>query len=118
LELREGRLHVHRGSYASYLVARELAAAREAVAGQTKQALSAGARERGGNGRGTAGALAAVEAEIDVLERALVRTGDEVVRATAEAQWDRVRTLGRTRDEMQSKLDALLVRWESLAPAQ
>jgi ATP-binding cassette subfamily F protein 3 len=116
-ELREGRLHVHRGSYASYLVARELAAVRSpaTTAGDGDRARHD--RAAGGDDGRAGKALAAVEAEIEALERAMARTSDEIAHATGEAQWERVRTLDRTRVEMQNRLDALMVQWEALEPA-
>ncbi|MBN1642664.1 MAG: ABC-F family ATP-binding cassette domain-containing protein [Anaerolineae bacterium] len=116
-ELREGRLHVYKGGYASYLVARELDAVGAAPVRQGN-----GARDDGVRGRLTDGArgerdLFVVEAEIEALERALDRTGGEMELAAGDAQWHRVRSLERVRVELQNKLDALLVQWESLAPA-
>ena len=114
-ELRDGRLVVHKGNYASFLAAREEAQERakqakaEAIATVQQQAVAA---ERAPRRRVD---LAAAEETIAQVEADLAQTGAALGEATAAQDWGRVQTLTHEFKDTQARLDALLAQWEALA---
>jgi len=114
--LDEGRLHVHKGGYASFLAARQLAAEKakdaaqaEAVAARPRAAAPKAQKEE------SKALLARTEQRIAELEAALEELSHQLVSATTDQAWDRVRDLDREYKSAQKSLDALLHQWEGLA---
>jgi ATP-binding cassette subfamily F protein 3 len=115
-DLRDGYLRVHKGGYQSYLAAREQERER---AREAKERSEAEAKRATAPAKALAQGedLGQAEALIEEAERSLHQLGEELVAATAAQQWERVRLLKREHEEAQSRLEALLQRWEALAAA-
>ncbi len=111
-ELRDDRLHIHKGDYQSFLVER--------------QAMEERAKQESGQGRRSSARPPVVqrpraeenivwtEDKIEEIERRLAQLGQGLIEATEAQRWERVRTLNTEYQETQAKLDALLVQWEAM----
>ncbi|MBN1260468.1 MAG: ABC-F family ATP-binding cassette domain-containing protein [Anaerolineae bacterium] len=115
-ELRDGRLHLHAGRYASYVEARRAAREQskaEHVTAQSEVTPSARGQAKASHNE----AVAQTEAQIAVLESVLDRLNHELVIAGKEQVWDRMQVLGQEYKETQARLEVLMARWETLAGA-
>ena len=114
--LEDGRLRVYKGGYALYLEARQQAAeqakeaARKAAHRSVPRSTPASIKQAGGEEM-----LSRTEQQITELEAALARLEHELVSASTEQQWDRVRDLNQEYKTVQERLEALLSEWEALA---
>ncbi len=114
-ELREGRLHVYRGNYASYLAARQ---GEQERARQAREETVSVMRRTETHPSGRTGQqidVETAEARIEELECMLEQMGKELAEATVAQEWTRVRALTESYQDMQARLEALLVQWEALA---
>jgi ATP-binding cassette subfamily F protein 3 len=126
-ELRDGHLHVHKGDYQSYLLAQEQSLERakasrngvpEAKDGahvSLSEAQASKQRNREET-QGVAQAVAQTEILIHKMEAVLHQLGQQLKSATVAQQWDRLPALSKEYEATQTQLDALIARWETLAP--
>jgi ATP-binding cassette subfamily F protein 3 len=119
-DLRDGRLHVHKGNYRSYLDARQQAQerAKQQRTQETAQKRSA-ARPAPDPAQtamfARAEALEQMEARIEELEQALEQLNRALAAAARDQRWGRVIELNRQHQDTQARLEALLAQWEELA---
>ena len=124
-ELRDGRLHVHRGGYQTYLAARQ----RETEAAKAAAAEQQAAQKAGrpaGNGAGLsknerrrrAQALADLERKIEETEQQLAQLTAALQEATKAQSFDKIQRAGAEYAATESELDRLMEEWEKLAHEQ
>jgi ATP-binding cassette subfamily F protein 3 len=113
-ELHDGYLHVHKGNYQSFLVARQKmqeCARQEKASGRgtrPRQVMPTDPEQEPGQG------IARTEKMIAQAERALHQLGQDLLSAAEAQEWERVRALNKEYQEAQTQLDTLMVRWEAL----
>ncbi|MBN1874781.1 MAG: ABC-F family ATP-binding cassette domain-containing protein [Anaerolineae bacterium] len=117
-ELRDGRLHVHKGNYTSYLAAREAAGAQPIPAQAHERVVISQRRSRSADRGDPEEVLLHIEARINEMESALLELGQALTFASTAQNWKEVRALDREYKATQTQLDALMVKWESLAQVQ
>jgi ATP-binding cassette subfamily F protein 3 len=118
-ELRDGRLHVFRGTYQEFLAAREQAARRAKEAAPPAPpapAPAAPAPARPGKAaRREAETLAALEARISATEAALAECERHLQTAGDAGHYTDLARLGHEYTATQAELDRLMAEWEVLA---
>jgi ATP-binding cassette subfamily F protein 3 len=118
-ELRDGRLHVFRGTYQEFLAAREQAARRAKEAAPPAPpapAPAAPAPARTGKAaRREAETLAALEARISATEAALAECERHLQTAGDAGHYTDLARLGHEYTATQAELDRLMAEWEALA---
>jgi ATP-binding cassette subfamily F protein 3 len=118
-ELRDGRLHVFRGTYQEFLAAREQAARRAKEAAPPAPpapAPAAPAPARPGKAaRREAETLAALEARISATEAALAECERHLQTAGDAGHYTDLARLGHEYTATQAELDRLMAEWEALA---
>jgi ATP-binding cassette subfamily F protein 3 len=117
-ELRDGRLHIHKGDYQSFLAAREQAREAAKTRPEQPQADAPVSDQAAANDeaavRKQAKELADTEMLIQKMEEVLAQLSQDLAAATLAQQWDRLSSLSQEYNATQVRLDALLARWESL----
>jgi ATP-binding cassette subfamily F protein 3 len=118
-ELRDGRLHVFRGTYQEFLAAREQAArqAKEAAtpAPPTPAPAAPAPGKTGKAARREAETLAALEARISATEAALAECERRLQAAGDAGHYTDLARLGHEYTATQAELDRLMAEWEALA---
>jgi ATP-binding cassette subfamily F protein 3 len=113
-ELHEGRLHVHRGNYQSFLAAREKALAQAEVV-KTNSRPAAKVAVRATNGRvANKKQLADLETNIHKVEADLRHMEQSMATASQDQKWSELQTLGQTYSDTQQRLSQLMEEWEAL----
>ncbi|MBN1934246.1 MAG: ABC-F family ATP-binding cassette domain-containing protein [Anaerolineae bacterium] len=111
-ELRDDRLHVHRGDYQSFLAERQQM--QERVKREAIQDRRSNVRlpvvQRPGSGEN----VVRTEDMIEEIEQHLAQLGQDLIEASEAQSWTRVRALNVEYQEAQFRLDALLVQWEAM----
>lgn len=115
-DLCEGRLHVHKGNYQSYLAARQ--EAQERAAQDQRAARLPGQKEAQAQSVTHGNDLSETEARIEALEDLVQRLNEDLLSASRAQQWDRVHSLSQEFKAAQARLEALLAEWEELAQVQ
>jgi ATP-binding cassette subfamily F protein 3 len=122
-ELDASRLHVHEGDYQEYLVWREqqTAVVKEEAANARAEAKQARLIQNNGSGlskneqRRRAEALAAVEAEIHMLEEKLETLSKEMEIATQRESVDKIQAISIEYATTEQAIEALMEAWETMA---
>ena len=118
--LDNGRLHIHQGSYQTFIDQRnqEQEAAKE-MAAQARAAAQAQNKENGSSlskneQRKRAEALANLEDEIAKTETNLAKLGEDLQTATQAQSFDKIQSLSVEYADMESHLEQLLTKWEHM----
>jgi ATP-binding cassette, subfamily F, member 3 len=118
-ELRDGRLHVFRGTYQEFLAAREQAARQAKEAATPAPPAPAPAAPAPGKtgkaARREAETLAALEARISATEAALAECERRLQAAGDTGHYTDLARLGHEYTATQAELDRLMAEWEALA---
>ncbi len=118
-ELRDGRLHVFRGTYQEFLAAREQAARQAKEAATPAPPAPAPAAPAPGKtgkaARREAETLAALEARISATEAALAECERRLQAAGDAGHYTDLARLGHEYTATQAELDRLVAEWEALA---
>ncbi len=117
-ELRDGGLHVHHGSYQSFLTARAKAEALSkeirSTEKQVERRADAGVKS---SARKQVKALDETEAAIGEMESTLHLLNLELEAATQAQQWEAISQLSQQYHAAQHKLEGLMHQWEKLTAA-
>jgi ATP-binding cassette, subfamily F, member 3 len=117
-ELRDGRLHVFKGTYQEFLAEREREALRLKEAA-TQQRPAAPARDQQATGereaRQRARTLAALESQIVEAEAALAQYSQQLQESGEAGAFEEVRHLADAYATAQAQLEGLMAEWTALA---
>ncbi|PID84989.1 MAG: hypothetical protein CSB13_10410 [Chloroflexi bacterium] len=122
-ELDDSCMHIHEGNYQEYLAwrERETAVLKEKAAMARAEAKEARRLKNNHNGlskneqRKRAEALAAVEAEIEQLEKKLANLSKEMEWATQTESVDKIQTISIEYASTEQTIETLMEKWETMA---